>query len=244
MEEEYFNKEQNLFNSVLAGKKLETTKKAMPHQDEMQILVRKKLEEIFKDNQQAKLEVVELGIGIGFTSKEILDADERINLVSVDKESKMVEEAKENLKDYIDNGRIEIKEIGALEFLTSLPDNSVDSIASGFTLHNFLRDYRDKTLQEIFRVLKPGGKFVSADKIIPDDPKEFAKEYSWQIECFKNADVDEITRQGWLEHYEHDNRQDIILKEGELADILKNIGFKNILINERHHLAAMVTAEK
>lgn len=150
MEDKYLNEEQNLFNSVLSGKKLETTKKAMPHQDEMQILVGKKLKEIFKDNQRSRLEVVELGTGIGFTSQKIIDADERINLVSVDKELKMIEEAKENLKSYIDNGRIEIKEIGALEFLTSLPDNSVDSVASGFILHNFLRDYREKRYKKFF----------------------------------------------------------------------------------------------
>jgi len=79
---------------------------------------------------------------------------------------------------------------------------------------------------------------------MPDDPEEFTKEYNWQIESFKNADFDEVTRQGWIDHYEHDNREDIILREGELASFLKNIGFKNILINERHHLNVMITAEK
>jgi ubiquinone/menaquinone biosynthesis C-methylase UbiE len=246
MNEKIFDtpEEQNLFNSEQARKILEFTKKAMPHQAGMQTLVRKNLHDIFKDNQQEKLNVVELGTGIGFTSKEILEADKRINLISVDKELKMVEEAKKNLHEYLDNGRIKIKEIGALEFLTSLPDNSVDSVASGFTLHNFFRNYREKTLQEIFRVLKPGGKFVSADKVMPDDQEKFTWEYNWQIENFKNADFDEVTRQGWIDHYEHDNREDIIMIEGKLIDFLKNIGFKNIIVNERHHLDAMVIAEK
>ncbi|MFA5359887.1 MAG: class I SAM-dependent methyltransferase [Patescibacteria group bacterium] len=237
-------KEQDLFNTAHADKILEATKKAMPHQTEMQVLIKKKLKEIFQNIKQDKLEVVELGTGTGFTSKQILEADQRIKLISVDKELKMVEEAKKNLHEYLDNGRIEIKEIGALEFLKSFPDNSVDSVATGFTLHNFFRDYRENTLLEIFRVLKPGGKFVSADKVMPDDPEEFIREYNWQIESFKNAGLDEVTRQGWMDHYEHDNREDIIMREADLTNFLKSVGFKNILINERHHLDVMIVAEK
>jgi len=156
----------------------------------------------------------------------------------------MLAVANVDLKEYIDSGRIEIAEKDALEFLKNMPEDSMDSVASALTIHNFKADYREEVLKEIFRVLKPGGSFINSDKIMPDDPEIYERERKWQMEQFNNADVPEEIREGWIKHYEIDSRPDIIMREKEVVKMMEEIGFKDIKVSDRHHLEAMLIAGK
>jgi len=155
----------------------------------------------------------------------------------------MVREAKKNLAEYIRCGRTEIIQKDALKYLKNVKRQSADCLASALTIHNFDRSYREKMLREICRILKPGGFFINADKYVPDNRKEYQKEYLWQMAQFEKA-PDNDARNGWIEHYKIDNRPEIIMREHESVELMKRIGFTDVATSHRHHLEMLLTARK
>jgi len=233
----------NNFSGSIGGKKLASIHTYAPHQEKLEKLIGITLKKYFRNFNGQNINVIEIGTGAGLTSKIILDADQRIHLKSVDNEPKMVREAKKNLAEYVRCGRTEIIQKDALEYLKSVKRQSADCLASALTIHNFERKYREKIIREIFRILKPGGIFINADKYVPDNEKEYQKEYSWQMAQFEKA-PDNDARNGWIEHYKIDNRPEIIMKEHESVELMKRIGFVDVVTSNRHHLEMLLTATK
>jgi ubiquinone/menaquinone biosynthesis C-methylase UbiE len=220
-----------------------------PHQAKMQVLVGNAVVEGIKrlKNENSALEgnveVVEIRVGKGFTAREILKADSNIKLISVDNDEGMIAQAKENLDSYIQEGRLELHTKDALEFLKKFPDNSIQIIASGFMLHNLKNSYREDILAEIYRVLKLGGEFITADKIMPDNKEFFEKEVKWQSAQFDKI-PDPIERMKWIDHYDEDMEPDTIMFEGEITKTLEEIGFIDIRVSDRQHLDVLLIARK
>lgn len=228
---------------------LETIRFGMPHHDEMQRLVGSAVARAVGNienpelDADGRLEIAEIGTGKGFTAEEVLKANPNVRIVGADNDAGMIRQAQENLEQYIQEGRVELRSEDALEFLKKFPDNSVSIIESGFTIHNFKNDYRKAVLEEIYRVLKLGGEFITADKIMPDDEEIFQEEVSYVAEQFQNI-PDEEKRKEWMRHYEEDMRPDVIMREGELIEMLQEIGFREIDISNRNHLEALLVAKK
>ncbi|MFA5926236.1 MAG: class I SAM-dependent methyltransferase [Parcubacteria group bacterium] len=237
------NKNNSRFSGALAGKNLASIRFSAPHQDKFQKMIGKKLKDGFKKFCGPRISVIEIGTGAGLTSVEILKADKRIILESIDNEPKMIRVAEKNLNSFIASGRLELILEDALKYLRRIPGGSVDSLASAMTLHNFKRVYRENILREIFRVLQPQGIFINADKYVPDDEEEYGKEYAWQLRQFNKAPNEKI-RTAWIEHYKTDNKPEIIMRAEESIAVMLKIGFKNIKINSRCRLEALLTAKK
>lgn len=91
-------------------------------------------------------QVLDLGSGPGFQAKQLRD-EYHLSVVCVDASEKMVLECLEKGLEarQMDFGHLDI------------PDASVDGIWMSFALHHVQPGYRDTVLQEMFRVLKPGG---------------------------------------------------------------------------------------
>ena len=228
---------------------LETINFAAHHQNILQALVGRNISDEVErivstePNLEAGIKILEIGTGQGLTTREILKIGKVGKVVSIDNDLEMVEQAVKNLKKYINSGKLDIKIADALEFLSSLSPASFPLIASGFTLHNFKNDYREKVLIEIFRILEVGGLFISADKIMPDDKDVFERESRWQYEQFQKIPDSKI-REEWIKHYKEDEAPAIIMKECALKRIMEQIGFVRIEISNRHHLDALITARK
>lgn len=233
----------NNFAGALGGERLASINSLAPHQEKMQNLVEETLRRCLKESNLEKIQAIEIGTGTGLTATKIMGGDERVRLKSVDAEPKMIEVARKNLQQHIENGRIEIFQEDALVFLKKLANNSADVVASALTLHNFENQYREKVLKQIFRILKKDGIFINADKYSPADDNDARKEFEWQMQQFEKA-PDSETKKGWIDHYMVDNKPEIIMKEDVAMAIMQEIGFSDIKITDRHHLEALLTAKK
>ena len=230
-----------------AGEEYNLFKLACPHFEELESTLGKIIKEQFQDKNNSEIKVLEIGCGPGFTTLILLDSDERTKIIAVDNESVMIEQAKDILKEFIDKNRVQLVEDDALEFLKKQDSDSFDVFASGFTLHNFPNDFREKVLKEIYRALKPEGIFVNADKYALDDESEHKKSLNWQLQQFKEK-YSQINRpdliEEWTSHYLEDDKPNVIMKESDSIKAMNKIGFKGINVVFRKQMEAVLFAKK
>jgi ubiquinone/menaquinone biosynthesis C-methylase UbiE len=228
--------------SEIIGEEYDLFKLSLPHLDEIEKFSVKKLSDHFENGESAK--VLEIGFGTGITTKLLLD-DKKINLVAIDNEPHMLDQARKKLTG-IDNNRYELIIADALDYLKIQPDSSFDGVISVWVLHNIVKDSRNIILKEIYRVIKPDGVFVNGDKIAVDDQAEHSKHLEWQIKQFDVYDTTDTPhlKQEWTKHYMEDEKPERILVEKEYIDGLSKIGFKDIKTEDRHYLDAVSSAIK
>lgn len=229
------------FSNIL-GKDYNLFAEAIFHHDELQDRIGDILGSFFSKQVNDKFSVIEAGAGTGLTTVRILDSDERINVLAIDNEEKTLNQAKQILDEHKDRITFICKDI--LDALKTIEDNSVDAFVSAFTIHNLPFEYREKLFPEIHRILVSGGLFLNADKYALDNEEDHKETLDEQI---KNFDVyDSINRpdlkKEWTEHYMEDEK--IKITENEQIEILKNLNFKNIKIDYRKRMEAIIFANK
>ncbi len=245
MSEKRFKKMQNLG----------AVREIMPHYDKLNGLVGIKLKDYCKKlNEKSEIKVLEIGCGSGFTTQNILIADKKIRLISIDNDAGMIDQTKKSFSKQIKNGTLKIKESDALEFLRKQKNESFEAIASCTTLHNFKKDYRHKALIEIFRILKKEGIFINADKYAKtgiQHDKDYKKQMNYfdkydlpKIKAkYKNEDLSSLKKK-WIKHYIDDNKEDRLMEEQYSVNEMRKIGFKNIKLTDRSLLEAVLIAKK
>ncbi len=103
----------------------------------------------------------------------------------------MQEQAKKHLSKWITEGKLTFSGDDALTALKKIAPDSVDIVASAYTLHNFLDSYRNEVIQEIFRILKPGGQFINGDRYGLDDISKHTRHHTGRSQrLFQGADQD------------------------------------------------------
>jgi tRNA (cmo5U34)-methyltransferase len=195
----------------------------------------------------APLSVVELGGGTGITTLTLLNAKNTLHIVSVDNQATMQAEAKKHLQTWIDNNFLTLCTNDALSALQNMASNSVDIVASAYTLHNFLDNYREQVIHEIFRVLKPAGQFVNGDRYALDDIDEHTrltqKDASHFFSVLTKANKLELLEQ-WILHLLSDESENHLMRESIALAQLHAAGFTNIKLSHRLEVNALVTATK
>ena len=191
--------------------------------------------------------VVELGGGTGITTLSILSADERLHVQSVDNEPIMQNQAKQSLQDWVEAGRLTFCADDALSALKKLEDDSIDIVASAYTLHNFEAGYRERVLLEIFRVLKPGGWFINGDRYALDDidmhTRNTQQEVAGYFKVLTESNRLDLLEQ-WIIHLFGDESESRIMRESVAMQQLIGAGFKQIQFKFRKDVNALLTAVK
>jgi len=190
--------------------------------------------------------VVDIGLGTGLTTQAIIEKNPRCRVSGVDNERAMMEQASVNLGIEIEKGSVQVYYSDALDYLRSLPNESVDVVASSYTIHNCPRDYRAQLEADIFRVLKPGGMFINNDKYAAEDRQEYVREITEQIiryDVLKDKGRDDL-RRIWIEHEIEDGLPERIMWIDESLEQLKNVGFVRIEVVRRIGQYAIVAAYK
>lgn len=107
-------------------------------------------------------EILEIGFGTGINIKYYPDNVKKI--IGVDANGGMLKQAQKKL-----NGKIEIELIHQSSESLTFPDNSISAVASTYTLCSIKEI--NAALQEIYRVLKPGGKYYFLEHGLADNPR-------------------------------------------------------------------------
>lgn len=234
-----------MFSGII-GQEYQMLKLICPYATEMSRLVGLEVAE-FCNQQAAKVEVMELGGGTGITTLSILSAAENLRVLSVDNEPTMQNQAKQGLHKWVDAGRLTFSADDALTALQSREDNSVDVLASAYTLHNFEAGYRLQVIQELYRVLKPGGRFINGDRYALDDMTEHTRNTQQEVAGYFKV-LTELKRldllEHWMLHLFSDESENHIMRESIAIKQLGNAGFSKIQLKSRNGVNALVIAVK
>jgi tRNA (cmo5U34)-methyltransferase len=109
--------------------------------------------------------VLELGTGTGETSLRVLARHPRATLVGVDASDLMLEGARAALP----AGRVDLR-LGRLE--DRLPDGPFDVVVSALAVHHLDDPAKANLFGRVAALLAPGGRFVLADVVVPEDPAD------------------------------------------------------------------------
>ena len=203
------------FNNVI-GDEYDLFQLVIPHHDEFQAQIGEIVHEFASGNTElVNIRVVEIGSGTGITTKVLLEADPRINVIAIDNEPKMEQSLVSLLP-----GRVEFILDDALEALRKMDESSVDVVASCYTIHNMPTDWRISLFKEIYRVLRTSGIVVNADKIAVDEPLLHQKMLVQQFklfEKFKKINRGDLFIE-WTKHYIEDDKIKFI--EAEQSEVL------------------------
>lgn len=193
------------------------------------------------------LQVVELGTGTGITTLAILSQHDNLSVFSIDNEPVMQNQAKQHLHAWTTQQKLTFCDEDALTALQAMPSASVDIVASAYTLHNFLEDYRALVIIEILRVLKPGGQFINADRYAMDDISLHTRLTQEEVSGYFKVliDVGKLdVLEHWILHILSDESANHIMRETPALNLLKAAGFIDIKLSQRQQVNALVTATK
>ena len=237
------------FSGVL-GEDYDLLKHICPTAIEMSHLVGATLKGFQQSNTRSEspcLNILELGCGTGITTLSLLSACEGITVTAIDNEPTMLNQAKQSLLDYVKSKQLSFVEDDALSALSALPDNSIDVIASAYTLHNFLNDYRAEVIEQCYRVLTPGGLFINGDRYGLDDISAHTvliqKEVGQYFKVLKELNRIDLLEH-WIVHLFSDESQNHSMRESEAVQQMTRCGFNNIVLQDRSDVSALLTAYK
>jgi len=233
-----------LFSGII-GQEYEMLKLICPLMTEMSRLVGESVRHY--PAQPDQLQVVELGGGTGITSLAVLSSRPDLHMVSIDNEPTMQNQAKQNLKPWLGEGRISFNNLDALSALQVQASESVDIVASAYTLHNFEDSYRQDVMGEVYRALKPGGQFINGDRYALDDINQHTRIIQEEVAGYFSV-LTKINRldllEHWIIHLFSDESENHVMRESAALQQLREAGFTDILFTNRMAANALVTAIK
>jgi ubiquinone/menaquinone biosynthesis C-methylase UbiE len=198
-------------------------------------------------NGTEPLSIVELGGGTGITTLTLLTANDSAQILSIDNQASMQAQAKKNLHAWLASERLNFCTNDALSALQNIASNSVDIVATAYTLHNFVHDYREQVHKEIFRVLKPTGQFINGDRYALDDIDEHTRltqqDASHFFKVLIEANKLDLLQQ-WILHLLSDESENHVMRESIALKQLQDSGFIDIQLSHRLDVNALVTATK
>jgi tRNA (cmo5U34)-methyltransferase len=109
--------------------------------------------------------ILELGTGTGETSRRVLAGQPRARLVGIDASAEMIERARDVLpaeRTALERRRLE----------DPLPAGPFDLVISALAVHHLNAEAKADLFRRVAAALAPGGRFVLADVVVPDDPAD------------------------------------------------------------------------
>jgi tRNA (cmo5U34)-methyltransferase len=106
--------------------------------------------------------VLELGVGTGETSRRVLDLHPEAGLVGIDESAEMLAAASADVPADLRVSRLE----------DPLPEGNFDLVVSALAVHHLDGAGKADLFARVADRLRPGGRFVLGDVVVPDDPAD------------------------------------------------------------------------
>jgi tRNA (cmo5U34)-methyltransferase len=107
--------------------------------------------------------MLELGIGTGETARRVRAAHPDARLTAIDSSAEMLERARSALHD---------GDLRLVRLEDALPEGPFDLVYSALAVHHLDDIGKRDLFRRVAGVLRPGGVFVLADVVVPDDPED------------------------------------------------------------------------
>jgi tRNA (cmo5U34)-methyltransferase len=135
--------------------------------------------------------ILELGIGTGETARRIMARHPEATLVAIDSSPEMLERARDVLPD---------ADLRLARLEDPLPEGLFDLIVSALAVHHLDGAGKRDLFQRIAAALRPGGRLVLGDVVVPDDEQDVVTPIDWeydlpdrvddQLEWLRDADLE------------------------------------------------------
>jgi len=109
--------------------------------------------------------IFEIGVGTGTLA--ILCAKRGAYVTGIDVSTKMLEIAKRKIREAGLTQRIRLEKMSAVMIDRHIPSNSFDKVLSTFVFSELSDTEQRLALKQSYRVLKPDGKIILLDEVIP-----------------------------------------------------------------------------
>ena len=109
--------------------------------------------------------VLELGTGTGETARRVLAAHPGATLVGVDESAAMLAAAAATPE-------LATADLRVARLEDPLPDGPFDLVVSALAVHHLDGPGKADLFRRVAAVLRPGGRFVLGDLVVPDDPAD------------------------------------------------------------------------
>lgn len=108
--------------------------------------------------------VLELGVGTGTLTAQILEGFPQAQLTAIDLSPRMITRARAKLRPYRDRVDLVAGDLGTFE------EAPYDVVVSSLAIHHLSDGEKWRLFRRVFRCLSPGGYFGDADDHLPEDP--------------------------------------------------------------------------
>jgi tRNA (cmo5U34)-methyltransferase len=136
---------------------LETMRREVPAYDELQEAVAQATTGIHAER------VLELGVGTGQTSRRVLDLHPEAELIGIDESAGMLAVA---------SAEITGADLRVSRLEDPLPEGDFDLVVSALAVHHLDGAGKADLFSRVAERLRPGGRFVLGDLVVPDDPAD------------------------------------------------------------------------
>jgi tRNA (cmo5U34)-methyltransferase len=123
--------------------------------------------------------ILELGIGTGETAKRVLAAHPEARLVAIDSSAEMLERARTAVPQ---------ADLRLAQLQDPLPEGPFDLVVSALAVHHLDGPGKQDLFRRIAAVLEPGGAFVLADVVVPENDEDVVTPIDWEYDLPNRVD--------------------------------------------------------
>ncbi len=124
-------------------------------------------------------EILELGIGTGETTRRVLDRHPGTRLTALDSSPEMLERAR---------ARFPEADLRLARLEDELPEGPFDLVVSALAVHHLDGAGKRDLFRRLAAVICPGGGFVLADVVVPEDPADQVVPIDWVMDLPDRAE--------------------------------------------------------
>ena len=123
--------------------------------------------------------ILELGIGTGETTRRVLASHAGARVVAIDSSEEMLDHAREAFPGV---------DLRLARLQDPLPDGPFDLVVSALAVHHLDGPGKQDLFRRIAAALAPGGTFVLADVVVPENKEDVVTPIDWEYDLPDRVD--------------------------------------------------------